>query len=124
MSGIALFEIQKTKRSSGLCAAVLCLSGLVGCGTMPAHEFEPFTPLPQAKRIMVQPKIKWEIRDDVAAFCAQAMGMGQEQAFMTPPLACAIWFVGKNECTVVTGKQVTHVALGHEVRHCFEGHFH
>jgi hypothetical protein len=124
MSKNSFFVFQKTKSSTGLFAAFLCLSGLVGCGSMPAHEFEPFTPLPQNKRVMVQPKIKWEIRDDVAAFCAQAKGMGQEQAFMTPPLACAIWHTGKNECTVVTGRLVTHVALGHEIRHCFEGHFH
>lgn len=124
MSIHKIFECQKVTRSMGYGMAALWFCGLVGCGSIPAQEFEPFSPLPEAKRVMNQPKIKWEIRDDVAAFCAQAKGMGQEQAFMTPPLACAIWHTGKNECTVVTGRQVTHVALGHEVRHCFEGHFH
>jgi len=50
--------------------------------------------------------------------------MGREQAYFTPPVACAIWSVPAKECTVVTGPKVTHVALGHEVRHCFEGRFH
>jgi hypothetical protein len=105
-------------------AVALCLAWLTGCSSIPAHEFENFVPLTAAKRVMNQPKISWEVRDDVVAYCARAKGMGQEQAYMTPPLACAIWNTPKNECTLVTGKQVNHVALGHEVRHCFEGHFH
>ena len=105
-------------------AMALCVVGLTGCSSIPAHEFENFVPVAAAQRVMNQPKISWEVRNDVAAYCARAKGMGQEQAYLTPPVACAIWNTPKNECTLVTGKQVSHVALGHEVRHCFEGHFH
>ena len=107
----------------------LGLLGLTGCQTMgphniPAHEYESFTPLPESQRIMNQVRIKWEVREDVVEYCARAARMGREQAYLTPPVACAIWSVAAKECTVVTGPKVTHVALGHEVRHCFEGRFH
>lgn len=117
-------NIIKTKsvlRSWGLVCAVLLTAG---CSTLPMEEYAQFTPAPVGQRIMNQVKISWEVRDDVADFCAKAKGMGKEQAFLTPPIACAIWHVPLKECTVVTGRHTSHVALGHEVRHCFEGHFH
>ena len=104
------------------------LTLLVGCqtlpGNLPAHEYEPFKPLPVEKRLMNEVRIRWEVREDVAQVCAKAIQMGKEQAYITPPVACAVWDVPKQECTVITGPKPTHVALGHEVRHCFEGRFH
>jgi hypothetical protein len=101
---------------------------LSGCqsmgGELPSSEYEKFTPKPVEKRIMKEVKLRWEIRDDVAQYCAKSIGMGREQAFITPPVACAVWHVQRQECVIVTGKETSHVALGHEVRHCFEGHFH
>lgn len=103
---------------------------LVACHTAPhAHfvhvsEMSPFTPASTDQRVMNTVKLRWEVRDDVASYCANATGMDKERAYTTPPLACAIWSVAARECTIVTGRQTTHVALGHEVRHCFEGHFH
>ena len=97
---------------------------LMACNTLPMEEYGDFTPLPAHKRIMNQVKISWEVRDDVADFCAKAKGMGKEQAFLTPPVACAVWHTPRKECTVVTGSTTSHTALGHEIRHCFEGHFH
>jgi len=87
-------------------------------------ELSEFTPIPVQNRIMNAVKLRWEVRDDVAAYCAAATGMGKERAYNTPPLACAIWSVSAKECTIVTAKVTTHLALGHELRHCFEGHFH
>jgi hypothetical protein len=111
--------------------AIVGLSSLflTGCQTLggtiiPSSEYENFSPLPVEKRIMKEVRLRWEVRDDVAAYCAQSIGMGKEQAYITPPIACAIWHVQRQECTIVTGKQTSHVALGHEVRHCFEGRFH
>ncbi len=105
------------------------LTLLTGCQTMDggviaASEFEKFTPKSVDKRIMKEVKLRWEVREDVAQFCAKSIGMGREQAFITPPVACAVWHVASKECVIVTGTRTTHVALGHEVRHCFEGHFH
>jgi len=109
----------------------LCLTALfmVGCqnmggGVIPSAEYEKFKPKPAEKRMLKEVKLRWEIRDDVAQYCAKSIGMGREQADMTPPVACAIWHVQRQECVIVTGNETSHVALGHEVRHCFEGHFH
>lgn len=111
--------------------ALLCLSTLfmTGCQTMgggviPSAEYEKFTPKPAEKRIMKEVNLRWEVRDDVAQYCARSIGMGREQAYITPPVACAVWHAQRQECVIVTGKETSHVALGHEVRHCFEGHFH
>lgn len=110
-------------------ALALGVVELTGCQTLgplhiAPHEFESFVPLPEGQRIMNHVRIKWEVREDVAEYCAQAAHLGREQAHMTPPVACAIWSVASKECTVVTGPEVNHLVLGHEVRHCFEGHFH
>lgn len=108
---------------------LIMTAGIAACSSVPsqqisANEFNMFNAMPTQNRIMNNVRIKWEIRDDVAQYCARAYQMGREQAYLTPPLACAMWDAVKAECTVVTGPVTTHVALGHEVRHCFEGHFH
>jgi hypothetical protein len=89
-----------------------------------AQEFMPFNAMPAHHRIMNQVRITWEVREDVAHYCAFASRMGRDQSYLTPPLGCAIWDILKAECTVVTGPLTSHVALGHELRHCFEGHYH
>jgi hypothetical protein len=91
---------------------------------IPAQEFIPFNAMPAHHRIMNRVRITWEVRQDVAHFCAFASQMGREQSSLTPLMGCAMWDILKGECTVVTGPVTSHVALGHEVRHCFEGHFH
>ncbi len=110
--------------------AILCatLAFLTGCHSLPqdlsSQEMKTFKPLPLEKRVMSEVKLRWIVRDDVAQYCARAIKMGQEQAYITPPLACAVWDKAAQECTIVTGSTTSHLALGHEVRHCFEGHFH
>jgi hypothetical protein len=103
--------------------------GLSACQVASNHkvsslEFVPFKVMPAQYRIMNQVRINWEVREDVAHFCAHAKSMSREQSYLTPPMACAIWDILETECTVVTGPLTSHVALGHELRHCFEGHFH
>jgi hypothetical protein len=118
-----------TKRLAAMALSVSGMVLLAGCQTMgggmiPAAEYEQFTPKTPDQRIMKEVKLRWELRDDVAQYCAKSIGMGREQSYITPPVACAVWHVAKRECVIVTGTQTSHVALGHEVRHCFEGHFH
>lgn len=38
------------------------------------------------------------------------------------PEACAIW--DGDKCTIITSKKPTMHSLGHELRHCFQGHWH
>lgn len=125
----------KIEKSSGawlrwarLAGAAVVMVTLTACQTLgggiQASEYEVFTAQPVDKRIMKEVKLRWEVREDVTQYCARSIGMGREQAYITPPVACAVWHVASKECVIVTGTQTTHVALGHEVRHCFEGHFH
>jgi hypothetical protein len=122
-------SVGTAKRLAMTVLACLPMVFLTGCltmggGVIPSAEYEKFTPRPTEKRIMKEVSLRWEVRDDVAQYCAKSMGMGREQAYITPPVACAVWHVERQECVIVTGKETSHVALGHEVRHCFEGHFH
>jgi hypothetical protein len=118
----------KHQRKAAWVVLSLFFALLTGCqtfhGNLPAHEYEPFKPLAVEKRLMNEVRIRWEVREDVAQVCAKAIHMGKEQAYITPPVACAVWDLPKKECTVITGPKPTHVVLGHEVRHCFEGRFH
>jgi len=112
-----------------LLSLTVLVQGLSACQVASNHkvssrEFVPFNVMPAQYRIMNQVRINWEVRADVAQFCAHAKSMGREQSYLTPPVGCAIWDILKGECTVVTGPVTSHVALGHELRHCFEGHFH
>ena len=111
---------------SSMAAFLMLLMGCqsVGGSVIPATEYALFKPKPMDQRVIQEVKLRWEVREDVVQYCAKSMGMGQEQAYMTPPVACAVWHVARKECVIITGKETSHVALGHEVRHCFEGHFH
>ncbi len=105
------------------------LFSMTGCAatqgpSLPMSELESFTPVHQSARVMNEVKVRWEVRENVAAVCSGAAKLSSAQAWMTPPVACAIWNVASKECVIITGKQVSHVELGHELRHCFEGNFH
>lgn len=108
----------------GVSTWVLSGCQAMGGGTIPASEYVDFIAKPPELRQMNQVSLRWEIRDDVAQYCSQSIGMLKPQANLTPPIACAVWQVKTKECVIVTGRQTSHVALGHEIRHCFEGHFH
>lgn len=102
---------------------------LTGCAsvqgpTLPVSELDSFVPMPHHARVMNDVKVRWEVRENVAEVCGRAAKLSPTQAWMTPPLACAMWNVASKECVIITGKKVSHVELGHELRHCFEGNFH
>lgn len=102
---------------------------LTGCAsiqgpTLPVSELESFVPMPHHARVMNDVKVRWEVRENVAEVCGRAAKLSTTQAWMTPPLACAMWNVASKVCVIITGKKVSHVELGHELRHCFEGNFH
>ncbi|MEY3638336.1 MAG: hypothetical protein RIR68_1469 [Pseudomonadota bacterium] len=101
----------------------LCLSG---CETTtmrpPQVDTVRFTPMPESKRVIAQPKIKYLVRQDGYEYCARITGIP-----VTPtsrPMACAFWNVRRKECTVVTPLVTGYNYVGHELRHCFEGAFH
>ena len=116
-------------RRLALLTSVCVLMVLTACAsmqgtTLPVSELESFVPVPTHARLMNDVKVRWEIRENVVELCSRAAKISTTQAWMTPPLACAMWNVASKECVIITGKRVTHVELGHEFRHCFEGNFH
>jgi hypothetical protein len=71
---------------------------LTGCGTFVAE--------PRYSRIV----LTWDIAENIEEKCGlNAIG-------------CAKW--RGNKCTIITPRETTLETLGHEVRHCFEGHWH
>jgi len=121
--------IRSPFRRLALLASAGALMVLTGCAsvqgpTLPVSELETFVPMPRHARLMNDVKVRWEVRENVAEVCGRAAKITAAQAWMTPPLACAMWNVASKECVIITGKKVSHVELGHELRHCFEGNFH
>ncbi len=121
--------IRSAFRRLAMLASAGALMVLTGCAsvqgpTLPVSELETFVPMPQHARVMNDVKVRWEVRENVSEVCGRAAKLSATQAWMTPPLACAMWNVASKECVIITGKKVSHVELGHELRHCFEGNFH
>lgn len=96
-------------------ASVVLSLVLAGCANIP---FLTFTPLTPEKREMNSFTIEWVVRSDASEYCASLKGINNKT------LGCAKWYVSEKKCTVVTLPKTSHDVLGHEVRHCFEGHFH
>jgi hypothetical protein len=105
------------------CLVLHALVGAVGCAVIPHHEYAEFTPLGNNQRQMNKIQISWDVRQDATQFCKK-LQMNKGASVQGTPVACAVWSVQRQECLIVTGSVVSHVVLGHELRHCFEGHFH
>lgn len=103
---------------------ILPLAALLSaCNTIGAAEYADFEPQAVEKRIMQRVNLTWDVRADASEYCAKVMKR-QGKVLTGQPVACATWSEAKNQCTIVTSPNPTHVVIGHEVRHCFEGNFH
>jgi hypothetical protein len=102
------------------------LSALTGCVTIPEVEYADFKPLPRNQRVIQEVKLTWDVRPDASEYCGQRLAAaGKTVGGMAgTPVACATWVRSTGVCTIVTNANPNHVVLGHELRHCFEGHFH
>lgn len=100
----------------------LLLPALTGCQSISQIEYEDFKPMATAQRVMQSVKLNWDVRPDASQYCAQLAG--SKAMFAVSPIACAVWSEKAQTCTIVTSPNPNHVVIGHEVRHCFEGHFH
>ena len=99
------------------------LASLTGCYTIAAVEYENFVAQSPDKRVMNQINLTWDVRPDAAEYCAK-LSKKNGAAMAAPAVACATWSAQTQRCTIVTTPNPNHVVIGHEVRHCFEGHFH
>ena len=111
-----------------LLAGMVVMTAMTGCAGMqasiPLSELESFTAKTEAERVMTQVRVRWEVRDDASKICSAKMPSLGAQNIAAAPIACAVWNVPTKECVIITNRKVAHVTLGHELRHCFEGHFH
>lgn len=102
----------------------LLAASISGCVMLqpPAVDLVAFTPLPEEKRVIREPTIKYLVRHDGSEYCARITGHP-----VTPtsrPMACAFWNTRRKECSIITPPETGYNYLGHELRHCFEGAFH
>lgn len=104
---------------------LLPLAVTSGCASMlqpPAVDLMAFTPLPAEERVIVEPTIKYLVRQDGSEYCARITG--HPVTFASRPMACAFWNIRRKVCSIVTPPETGFNYLGHELRHCFEGAFH
>jgi len=112
-----------TQAIFGRALVFLTVMTLSGCYTIASTEYADFAAQSPDKRVMNTVNLSWEIRPDAAEYCAQISGK-RGAGMATPAVACATWSAESKRCTIITTPNPNHVVIGHEVRHCFEGHFH
>lgn len=69
-------------------------------------------------------KITWKTSKHVAADCNKIRSSNHLAPVASNMVACADWDQFKKVCTIITGQQTTMLAVGHEIRHCFQGAWH
>lgn len=128
MTKVEVFGGLINVRKIALFFSVWVMAALTGCASMqasiPMSELDSFTAKTETQRVLNQVRVRWDVRDDASKVCGSKMASLGTQKVAAAPIACAVWNVATKECVIVTGRQVAHVTLGHELRHCFEGHFH
>lgn len=85
---------------------------------------DAYKPFNATKRFTDKTEITWRVVDDVVKACNEE-GHKRFKNFKglgTTPAACAVW--EKDKCLIITSKRPNMHELGHEVRHCFQGHWH
>ena len=112
-------------------AGLLCVGGLgtlVSCRSLPdgtsVQEIQAFTVPPESIQAIREIRLRWMIREDAGEYCQQKLKHPPVSETSALPLACAVWNTKTKECTIVTKPTTTHLIMGHEVHHCFSGHFH
>lgn len=114
-------------RTMGLLGLIV-LGALTSCRSLPdgtpLAEVRSFTVPPESIQAISEIRLRWMIREDAGEYCREQLKRPGTTASGPVPLACALWNTKTKECTVVTEATTTHVVMGHEVHHCFAGHFH
>lgn len=81
----------------------------------------------QKDRVADISMVVWKTVDNISDFCNRKNSEKGYKIFKSEVDSCAFWEVkdGKPiKCEIFTGKKVSMGTLGHELRHCFYGHFH
>lgn len=94
---------------------------------------DPLKPFDATTNIHDKVEVIWRLSDNVAKDCeTEARKRIKDfKGYGYKPEACAFWSSDKkwvfwttSVCTIITKKNPTMHDIGHEVRHCFQGHFH
>jgi len=97
--------------------AMLALVSLVGCATAQSqvgkHDLE-FT----AQPVYPVKRVEWVVTERVDEVCQGMAPINSNKRY----IACAKF--NNTSCVVYTKPNLTLAQLGHEMRHCFEGHWH
>lgn len=97
--------------------AILALVGMVGCASAQSqvgrYDLE-FT----AQPAYTVKRVEWIVTERVNEVCQGFAPLSQNQKY----LACTKF--NDQVCIVYTKPNLTLAQLGHEMRHCFEGHWH
>ncbi|CAB4133565.1 hypothetical protein UFOVP257_287 [uncultured Caudovirales phage] len=68
--------------------------------------------------------IKWVVTKDVQGTCEAESRKRNMGGFGYPVEACSFWDAGGKSCIIITNTNTTMHAIGHEMRHCFQGNYH
>lgn len=101
------------------CAAIaVALSGCTAMLTpVGSSNYEPFDVAHDSERLIPKPSVKFISVDDVAKSCGSLTGFKKA-------LGCAVFHEHKKSCQIYVENKTSFTVIGHELRHCFEGHFH
>ena len=94
----------------------LLLLLLTGCASVYPDSFEA---LNSEQRLTNKTVVTWELVEDIDSFCKKRNNSILKDSIV---LACAQ--PSKQYCKIYTSSVTSMSALGHEVRHCFEGAWH
>jgi hypothetical protein len=84
---------------------------------IPSEQLFDFT-----KRITNSTQVSIETASNVKEACdRKAMSYQIKPAYVNP-MACSFWT--KTTCVIIVGEKTSLDTLGHEIRHCFQGHWH
>ena len=68
--------------------------------------------------------IKWVVTRDVQGSSESEIPKSGIGGFGYPVEACSFWDAGGKSCVIFTSPNTTMHAIGHEMRHCFQGNYH
>jgi len=73
-------------------------------------------------RITNSTQVSIETASNVKEACDKKAIFYQIKPAYVNPMACSFWT--KTYCVIIVGEKTNLDTLGHEIRHCFQGHWH
>jgi hypothetical protein len=84
---------------------------------IPSNQLFDFT-----KRITSNTQVSIETASNVKEACDKKAMSYKVAPNYVNPMACSFWT--NSYCVIIVGEKTSLDTLGHEIRHCFQGHWH